>query len=430
MHQLTELRQNPALLKLDLYCKGIRIEASCHEGKGGRKILRTRAGLGSGLEVVLPGDLWTNIPVMEHFAKESPYTLTWSEKDGFVIRLQDEPVAPVRLAPQPAWYERTASSGRRMSRIGSLQGTYLGVYPAKVCEFWTEETKVNCQFCSVGLNLGVDDAEEKSVQEVLETVLAARAESGITYVDFNTGHYEGDTYLDILEPYIRAVKKNTGLLVGVQTPPHSDLTRYDWLRGLGVNRVSFCFEIFDPDRFREVCPGKCRTYGLERYLEAVRYCAGRFDVTNGEIIAGLEPPESSIRAIDWLTSVGAIPTVCVFRPLLGTNLEYEPPPKTEEMVPVFRRLYEACMERGLPIGVAPNVKVSLVMLPEEGRYLSERSFPWSRAKNAIRTAAFRTAFRLGQRLSYPDPAPERVPALAATALVQSGRGIALPDPDL
>jgi hypothetical protein len=39
------------------------------------------------------------------------------------------------------------------------------------------------------------------------------------------------------------------------------------------------------------------------------------------------------------------------------------------MVPVFRRLYEACMEKGLPIGIAPNVHVSLVMLPEEARWL-------------------------------------------------------------
>ena len=85
---------------------------------------------------------------------------------------------------------------------------------------------------------------------------------GITYVDFNTGHYEGDTYLDILEPYIRRIKKEVGILVGVQTPPHPDLKRYDALREMGVNRVSFCFEIFDPCVFKEVCPGKDRQYGL------------------------------------------------------------------------------------------------------------------------------------------------------------------------
>jgi uncharacterized radical SAM superfamily protein len=228
-------------------------------------------------------------------------------------------------------------------------------------------------------------------------------------VDFNTGHYEGDTYLDILEPYIKRIKKELGLLVGVQAPPHRDLKRYDALRDLGVNRVSFCFEIFDPVLFREVCPGKHQEYGLDHYLEAIRYCAalGRKErrpepwVTNGEIIAGLEPPESSIRAIDWITSVGAIPTVCVFRPLLGTDLENEAPPRTEELVPVFRRLYEACMERGLPIGCAPNVHVSLVLLPEECRFFSPRAFPWQSVKLKVMAAAFRQRF--DRRLSAAAP---------------------------
>ena len=152
---------------------------------------------------------------------------------------------------------------------------------------------------------------------------------------------------------------------------------------MGVNRVSFCFEVFDPTLFREICPGKHQEYGLAHYLEAIRYCAalGKAGpahepwVTNGEIIAGLEPPASSIAAVEWITSVGAIPTVCVFRPLQGTDYARMPPPRTEDVVPVFRALYEACMSHGLPIGCAPNVHVSLVMLPEEARGLSPRRFP-------------------------------------------------------
>ena len=73
--------------------------------------------------------------------------------------------------------------------------------------------------------------------------------------------------------------------------------------------------------------------------------------------------------------MGAIPTVCVFRPLAGTDYSDMPPPQTEPLVPVFRRLYEACMEQGLPIGVAPNIHVSLVLLPDECRSLSPRRFP-------------------------------------------------------
>ena len=379
-----DVRRNPALLKLDLYCKGMRIDDSCLvEQDGGRKILRTRAGLGSGLEVVLPGGLWTNVPVSETFARQSPYVL--HRKNGsYVLHLGDDAITTLELSPRPAWYDQKTSTGKAMTRIGTLQGTYLGVYPAKVCEYWTEKPeKTNCKFCSVGLNLGVDDADDKSVNEVMEVVRAAREESGLTYVDFNTGHYEGETYLDILEPYIRRIKNEVGILVGVQTPPHADLRRYDALREMGVNRVSFCFEIFDPCVFKEVCPGKDRQYGLKRYLDAVEYCASLAGkgprnqpwVTNGEIIVGLEPPESSIKAIDWITSVGAIPTVCVFRPLAGTDYADMEAPQTEPLIPVFQRLYEACMEKGLPVGVAPNIHVSLVLLPDECRSLSDRSFP-------------------------------------------------------
>ncbi|HTQ79264.1 MAG TPA: radical SAM protein [Thermoanaerobaculia bacterium] len=401
---LEALRANPALLKLDLYCRGVRLDGPSGPAgikeDGGRQILRTRAGLGSGLELILPGDLWTNVPVTERFVADSPYTL--DRVDGrYLLRWNGSAIAPVRLSPRPSWYDRTTASGRPMTRIGTLQGTYLGIYQAKVCEYWTAKPeRVNCKFCSVGLNLGVDDADEKSVAEVLEVVRAARDESGITYVDFNTGHYDGDTYLDLLTPYIRRIKRELGLLVGVQTPPHRDLDRYRELRALGVNRVSFCFEIFDRAIFRELCPGKHDEYGLDHYLEAIRFCAtlgrsgpaGEPWVTNGEIIAGLEPPESSIRAIDWITSVGAIPTVCVFRPLTGTDLATAPPPRTEDLVPVFRHLYEACMERGLPIGCAPNVHVSLVLLPEECRSLSSRRYPWKSLKLAALAWGFERRF--------------------------------------
>jgi hypothetical protein len=275
-----DIRKNPSLLKLDLYCRGLRIDdPSLVEGHGGRKILRTRAGLGSGLEAILPGELWTNIPVVEKFALESPYSLRHRNDEFWIDHDELGAISTLRLSPQPAWYKQKTSSGKLMTRIGSLQGTYLGIYPAKVCEYWLDSPKDQCRFCSVGLNLGVDDADIKSVDEVMEVVHAARKESGLTYVDFNTGHYEGDTYLDILEPYIVRIKEETNVLIGVQTPPHHDLKRYNELRRMGVNRVSFCFEIYNQERFKEVCPGKDRQYGLDRYLEAIQYCANEVGPT-------------------------------------------------------------------------------------------------------------------------------------------------------
>ncbi len=408
--ELGTLATNPSLLKLALYCQGMRIsDATWQALERGRGLLRTRAGLGSGLELILPGNYWTNVPVSESFCADSPFSLI-AEGEALRIYHPDCGAIPVALAPRPAWYDRHCSTGKPMIQVGTLQGTYLGIFPTRVCDFW--HTAEQCRFCSLGLNLGSDDAQQKTFSEVLETVIAAQEQSGITYVDFNTGHYDDHSYLDALEPLIAAVKRRTGLLVGIQTPPHPDLTRYRRLREMGVNRVSFCFEIYDPKLFAEICPGKHREYGLDGYLRAMDYCASLgkdaplFEpfVTNGEIIAGLEPPESTMAAISRMVDVGAIPTVCVFRPLKGTAFARKPVPKLEEMIPIFRHLYESCMKAKLPIGLAPGIHVSLVMLPEEcaGLSPSSRSLCYrlqgttTRLKGKLFALALRTKMRSAQ----------------------------------
>ncbi len=380
--------------------------------------MRTRAGLGSGLELILDDGLRVNVPVVEAFARASPYEVRpVAGRSPLAVEIlrNGAPCARARLAPRPRWYDRTTSSGRPMRRVGTLQGTYLAIYPGRVCDFWVRgearAERENCHFCSVGLNLGADDATGKSVDEVLEVVHAARRESAITYVDFNAGHDDGFAFLDALEPYVRRVKEETGLLVGIQTPPHPDRERWRRLKAMGVNRVSFCFELFDPARFVEVCPGKARVYGLDTYLDTIAYCASLSRsgprslepwVVNGEIVAGLEPAASSVAAVRWLTERGAIPTVCVFRPLVGTDLEGATPPATEEVLPVFQALWASCMAHGLPIGLAPNVHVSLVMLPEECRSLVQdeallRSFAGRERRLSVLRGAFATVFH-GRRL--------------------------------
>ena len=391
------MRLNPGELKLDLYCKGMRIHESCNPGDDGRGLLRTRGGLGSGLEVMLPGGLYTNIPVEEDFAKTSPYSLH-REGGKYTIRREAEEVAEVKLLPRPKFYDMKTSSGKQMSRVGVLQGTYLGIYPTALCEFWKMDPRMNCKFCSVGLNLGETEEEEKKVEEVAETALAARDECGVTFVHFNSGFCEAGDELEKLEPYIRAIKGKTGLLVGVQAIPSDDLSKYDRLKELGVDHVSFCMEIVDPAEFTKTCPGKAKYLGQERFLRAMEYCSRLFGKGKvaGEIIAGLESPESTIEGIEKFAKMGAVSTVCVFRPCRGTDYQDVPPPKYEEMLPVFRRLYTACLDYGIPFGIAPNIKVSIVMLPEECAYLVPGLTPKQKlqlAKIEAMKAAFQAYFR-------------------------------------
>lgn len=381
---------NPCYLKIDLFCRGMKIAPGCDLDNDARPVRRTRAGLGSGLEIVIPPDLYANVPIEEKFVQDTPYSL--HKDDGkYVVRRDGVLITAVTLPRRPRWYDETTGSGQPMSRIAVMQGTYLAVYPGRVCHFWTTHPRSSCHFCSTGLNVGTIESADKSVHDVLETVRAARRENNITYVHFNTGYMQGGE-LEFLTPFVREVKKKTGLMVGVQTTPAPDLRDYDRLARLGVNNVSFCFELWDRERLAEVCPGKSAEIGQERYLEAIRYCRRLFPAVNGEIIAGLEPPEKTIEGIRWITRHGAQPTVCVFRPCLGTDYEDLPAPDADALVPVFREQYEACIRNGVPIGIAPNIKVSLVVLPEEGRYLATDQSTAFRLKE-WRNRAIKTAFR-------------------------------------
>jgi hypothetical protein len=151
-------------------------------------------------------------------------------------------------------------------------------------------------------------------------------------------------------------------------------SEYDALIEAGTDHFSFCYEFEDPEWFERICPGKAATLGQEGFFEAMEYASkklGRGRVS-GEIIAGLEPIEATMRGIDRIVAAGAFPTVCIFRPTVGSELENAPSPDPGAMREVFAHLYESCRDAGLPIGILP-IEVSLVVQPEETEGLVPRT---------------------------------------------------------
>jgi hypothetical protein len=370
---------NPCELEIDLFCKGMRIDASCSLEADGRRILRTRAGLGSGLEIIIPGprkDIWVNVPVEEPFAQRSPYSLV-HDSGQYVLRDDRHMLAyAIRLSSEPGWYDRETSSGVPMHRVGVMQGTYLGIYISNSCGFWYHSPAVNCRFCTTGLNVGVNEVALKDVEDVVEVAQAARRECGVTFVHFNSG-YQTHRDLDRAAPYVKAVKSRVGSLVGVQLTPTQELWKYDRLIDLGADHFSFCYEFHNPEYFERFCPGKARYIGQATFFRALEYTAKRLGkgACSGEIIAGIEPLEDTLKAIDAIAQLGAFPTVCIFRPTVGSDMEDWPPPRYEDMLVVFRHLYEACRKNGIPMDVAPNIEVSLVVQPGDTRYLAPLTAP-------------------------------------------------------
>ncbi len=374
---------SPVELEIELFCRGVRIDPSCQVESDGRRLARTRAGLGSGLELVLPAPrkpIWANVPVAEPFAAASPLRLIKTPAGYRVLDDRDAAAAyAVEIPEEPAWYGRRTSSGVEMHRVGVLQGNYLGVYVSTSCLFWASKPSRACKFCTTGKNLGVNEQPRKNLEDVIEVAIAARDESGSVFTHLNTGyHYEEQERLEAIhglhqcEPFVRALRERVGGFIGVQCfpVPEAQFHEYDELIAAGADHFSFCYEFEDPEVFARLCPGKEETLGQEGFFRAMEYTArklGRGRVS-GEIIAGLEPIAATKRGIDRIVAAGAFPTVCVFRPTIGSELENVPPPEPDAMKEVFAHLWKACRDAGLPVGILP-IEVSLVVQPEETRDL-------------------------------------------------------------
>jgi hypothetical protein len=388
---------NACELEIDLFCNGIQVPGDvCLDGS--RSVSRTRAGLGSGLEMTIPTGsalkrrIWVNVPVEEPFAKASPYVLAGSPERGYQVR-DDRTGAcyRVELPGEPAWYSRKTSRGIPMNRVGVLQGTYLGIYVNMVCTFWNYNPSLNCRFCTTGQNVGEQEVVDKSVSDVVEVARAAKAESGVTFVHLNAG-FQGSRGVQFAEPYIRALKEDVGVMVGAQLAPEKDFSNYDRLIDLGVDHVSFCLEFVDPDWFRRICPGKERVLGQRLFFDSIQYCASRMPrgAVSGEIIAGVEPIEKTLEGIDWIASQGAFPTVCIFRPTVGADMEDWPSPRYEDMRRVMAHMYDACRRHWIPIGAAPNIEVSIVVNPDDAALLAPRNarfYLFEAFRRAARVAA-------------------------------------------
>ncbi len=383
-------RLNPAELEIDLFCKGIRIHESCDVGRDSHEFAKARAGLGSGLEMFIPAKrkIWLNVPVLEHFASKSPYELHRENGNYIVLHTLDNEKYEIGLPKTPSWYTRKLPTGVEMQKIGVLQGTYLGVYLHDVCGFWKTDPRENCKFCATGLNVGPagGDKVNKTVDEVVETAKTAKEESGVTFVHFNTG-YQFEKGLDYTAPFVKGIKEQVGALVGVQAIPSKELWKYDWLIDCGTDHFSFCYELHNPKEFAKYLPGKERLVKQETFFKAMEYTSRKMGKgrVSGEIIAGIEPIEDTLEAIDYITSIGAFPTVCIFRPVKGTDLGDWPSPAYDDMVRVFRRVYEGCMKNGVPVGLTPNIEVSLIVQPTDAEYLIEPSlqYYWYKTKLAL-----------------------------------------------
>jgi len=353
--------KNPGALKIDLMLRGAAIEDP---------VVKARACGASGIDILLPRKTIVNIPCEDWFTVRSPYLIKKSAK-GYVLTNGRDEVA-VSILPLPEFYGKKTSSGVRLGDIASTHGSYTVITPDKRCAFF--KSSAQCRYCAGNFRSDASGAEGPglrvyTVDEVLETVKAVFKEGSSRIIYLSIGFAEGDDGgIEFLEPYVRAIKGHFNCLVAVEAlPPASN----EWIErayACGVDSLLYNLDIFDKELFSIICPGRAGLIGRKRTLDALKYAAGIFPngTVASHLIVGLEPPGSTIMGIDFLTDIGVVPILPIFRPskerpLDVTDLD------AEVIIPVYQHLYKTLKKKRINFNWVRDI--SMVTTPAEGRFL-------------------------------------------------------------
>lgn len=341
-------------LKFEILSRGIRLHKRAKDvlAKISKEPQSMRSGLSSGIELILPGDIWVNAPVREHFAKKSPLILD-TEDGKIVIRRGKNAIAYVAVLPRPAFYNLHTSDGISMKRIGSIRADRLSIGINDSCVFWADKN-LRCKFCAIGHNPRTRIAV-RTLAQVIETIEASLNDCvrPCTHLYLSGGSLPGkDRGICMYATYIEEIKENFDLHVHLNPMPPEDVTAIDSVFNVGLDEISFNIEIFDELAASRMIPGKYKAVSRSQYMRSLSYAVDLFGEkkVSSCLVIGLEDAPSATEGVEFLMSRGIIPKLSVFRPIVGSQLQRCDPPSLHFLLEIYHRCKEIAEEYALPLG--------------------------------------------------------------------------------
>ena len=149
---------------------------------------------------------------------------------------------------------------------------------------------------------------------------------------------EFDIYIDLVER-ITAETPYDELPGSLVCMPPDDFSKLEEAYDAGVRQVKFNMEVFGPDRFEEVLPGKVY-YGRERCVSALERSVEVFGAmyVSSNLILSLEPEESVKEGFRYMAERGIVPVGKIFHPDEGTPLEDATPWRPRKLLSPYMAL--------------------------------------------------------------------------------------------
>lgn len=296
-----------------------------------------------------------DIKIFDEIYVNAPYKCTFSSISPMSIELRNSKTilcfdgqyicdASVALLPQPLIGAKT-QSGVPFSSIMQLATDRVRINPAPVCIY--KKTHRECAFC----NLPNQNYfyEKNDIFEVIDRC--------IQVLDFRHFLIGGGTICEddnwnLIIDICRYIRSKSNKEIYLMSIPSYNIDILKELKDAGVTEIAFNLEVFDRDLAKKIMPGK-GNISLDVYIKAFKEAVrlwGKHGAVRSLIIYGLENDDIFLEGLEKLCSMGVEPIISAFRPLAGTIMQDYMPPKTQDIICMYKKASKIAEKFGLILG--------------------------------------------------------------------------------
>ncbi|MDR1721652.1 MAG: hypothetical protein LBR24_01215 [Methanobrevibacter sp.] len=319
------------LLKAELLTNGMKATKEALEGVGTQYKEQNHGLFGwdfeNHVDVKIPDDFYLPDGAVVQFRlnSTSPYIVKKVE-DKLILYNYTEEVCEVKWIPRPEYYDKKTSSGKEMIKIGQIGGDdCLFFCFQNYCSNFKDNKQ--CAFCNLVSTSTTYNSvfKKKDAEDIGEVAAAGFAEGSVNHINMTGGCYVSGKELEVVGDILTAIKKHTGFerVPGLVAPAPAKGDNIQGFYDTGISTLSFNMEVWDPGYYKAICPGKSSSTSHEEFIKSIKQAVDIFGegYVYVSMVMGLEPKETFLQGIDYLSQLGANIIPFVWAPNPGSKLE-------------------------------------------------------------------------------------------------------------
>jgi radical SAM protein (TIGR04043 family) len=324
-------------LKTNLLINGINQgESICKNGRKG--------GAGPAGACIEVHDFLVNVPTFDRITSKSPLKLINNNIQKLEIGGER---FPIRQIPKPDFYDMITSDGTPMKKIALLHGKdTLATTLYQKC--YLNEVGMGCGFCAIETSLRSGSTILRKTPAQMEEVTKEAMKEGVNNMVITTGSPNPrDHGAEMIAETVQHLKNCFDLSIHVQlTPPQT--SQLELIFNAGADTIGLHIESFDHEILKKVCPGKSHI----DFMGSLKFAVSLFgeNQVSSFVLGGMgEDPRLMNEGFEDLASLGVIPYLVPFRPLLGTELEGSSTPDPSYIRGLYVELASTIKRYGIDI---------------------------------------------------------------------------------